>query len=182
MAKFVTTQIKFADLPQKYQAQLNDFINEKDILVSYYTEARWGNLFSSAQGGYRQYIIMSEEKITMITETYSNGESRPYIISIHEINYTDIGSIEQKEFNRDGGEVITKNIRFINSDKEIESSFGSIAVANEFHRILNEQKEKQRTISQPVNMVDQLEKLVDLHHKQLITDEEYEAAKKRLGL
>lgn len=167
-------------MPEKHKIKIEKYLNSDEILDCYLTEYRWSSpdIISSLldKKESRHYIIITETKLITM------DENSPYTNEIRSIDFSDIGSISESESDSSYGKYVQLNINFKNKLGGVRGLFCSQEFASEFISFVNEQKDKHARNISIVNLAEQLEKLTDLHRYQVITDEEYEAAKKRFGL
>lgn len=180
MKKSITKHIEFSDVPEKYKIMIEKHLNRDEILRCYLTEYTWSSPDAISvlldKKDSRHYIIITETKVITM------DENSPYSNGLRSIDFSDIGSIGQSEFDSSYGKYIQVNINFKNRFGGVGCLVSSQEFASEFIGFTNEQKDRQFREIPVANLAEQLEKLTDLHRYQVITDEEFQAAKKRLGL
>lgn len=175
-----TTHIEFSEMPEKQKINIEKYLNRDKILRCYLTEYTWSSpdiislLLDKNES--RHYIIITETKLITM------DENSPYTNEIRSIEFSDIGNIGESESDSSYGKYVQVNINFKNRLGGVRGLFCSQEFASEFIGFVNEQKDKDARKIPGENLVEQLEKLADLHRCQVITDEEFAAAKKRLGL
>lgn len=101
---------------------------------------------------------------------------------IDEYSLSDLSNFEQKEYRQWSGDntVADLSLRFKSSGK-VSVIFFSQEVAQEVYGLLVKSSQSAgRSRKQSESIADQLEKLAELYKYQTITEDEYEAAKKRL--